>query len=401
MLEPDRAIPAAIEQRITAEHFYIPAHQAIYTVLRDMWEAGEKIDLITLTDTLRKRKLLDDVGGPPLVTHLVTFVPTAANVAQYLGIIREKHVLRGMISVCSEGVRSAYEYQGEVEALLEETQNRLAGVSRHFVRRREIREIVQQVLSDIETPEQTLGISTGYPSLDESIGGLPLGAKIVVAGSISGGKSAFLQGMAASLAVERKIPTVIFTFEMSAEETVQRIIQIRSQVSTWSIAKACAEMFDIRNYSQAAGEVAKSPLWVIAERLTLSGIRSTLMQLRPRVAMIDYLQIVPEPKLKGENRTDQLDRMSAETKQMARQLELTIIEASQLTENDKGAVQTRGSKGIAADSDMLLIIENEEGKPKPGHTAKRIVNAKQRNGEKGQAVPFLFHGATTTFIERT
>ncbi len=399
MLISPSAIAICVEE-ISDQHFSAPAHRTIYTALVDLWDSGRSIDLITFTQELRDRNLLESVGGASAVTSLFTFVPTAANLEYYLEIVREKYILREIILASTEAVRRAYEQQIDVNGLLNEVSENIAGIGRRFIKRREIRQIVDTVLANFDTSESTLGISSGYPSLDDSIGGLAFGAKIVVAAAISGGKSALLQGMAKSLAVDRKIPTVIFTFEMSAEATVQRIIQIHSGVSTWQIAKHEAELFEIKSYGTAALQVGSSPLWVIAERLSIKGIKSVLMQLKPRVAMIDYIQIVPEPRLKGENRTDQLDRMSTETKQIAHQLNLTIIEASQLTETSEG-MRTRGSRGITADCDILLMIESDGDAKVDGKSPKRIVNAKQRDGKKDQAVPFLFDGATTTFIERS
>jgi replicative DNA helicase len=393
------SIAACQRLRVTADYFHVPAHQTIYELLLEQWDSGGAIDLIIFTQLLRDKRKLSAIGGAAFLAHIFTFVPSAANIESYLEILWQKYSLRQVITMSNESVLRAYNEQDDIKGLLLHEEEKITTMLRHLSRRREIKEIVNNVIASLDTPEKVLGISTGFSSLDESVGGLPEGAKIVVAGEISGGKSALLQIMAKSLAVDRKIPTAIFTFEMSAEQTVQRIIQIHAGVSTWKIAKGHAELFEIQKYTAAAAEVAAAPLWVISERLSIKGIRSVILQFKPRVAMIDYLQIVPDPKQKGENRTDQLDRMSAETKQIAHQLGLTVIEASQLTETAEG-MRTRGSRGITADSDQLWIIETEEGKGEGGKVPKRIVNAKQRDGEKGQVVPFWFHKATTTFIER-
>src|SRR5438067_2533623 len=121
LIAPQDAIAASIE-KINEQYFYIPAHQTIYRVLVEQWNAGHAIDLITLTQTLRDQNLLETIGGAAFVTGLFTFVPTAANIDYYLEIVRDKYVLRQIISTCTEGVRRAYEEQGEVATLVDEVE---------------------------------------------------------------------------------------------------------------------------------------------------------------------------------------------------------------------------------------------------------------------------------------
>src|SRR5207244_2037311 len=115
MLISPREIIAECVEKINEEYFYVPAHQTIYLVLVDLWNAGEGIDLITFTQVLRDRNLLETVGGASFVTSLFTFVPTAANVGYYLEIVRDKYILREIISACTEGARRSYEEQDEVD----------------------------------------------------------------------------------------------------------------------------------------------------------------------------------------------------------------------------------------------------------------------------------------------
>src|SRR5207245_4546968 len=124
LIAPQDAIPECVE-KITEEYFYIPAHQTVYRVLVEQWNAGQAIDLITFTQTLRDQNLLETIGGAPFVTSLFTFVPTAANVDYYLEIVRDKYVLRKIISTCTERVRRAYEEQGEVGPLLDEVEHNI------------------------------------------------------------------------------------------------------------------------------------------------------------------------------------------------------------------------------------------------------------------------------------
>ena len=128
MLISPRDVVAECVEKITEEYFYVPAHQTIYNTLVDLWNAGQAIDLITFTQILRDRGLLDAIGGPSFITSLYTFVPTAANVGYYLDIVRDKYVLRQIIAASTESVRRAYEEQEEVNALLDEVEQRIFAV---------------------------------------------------------------------------------------------------------------------------------------------------------------------------------------------------------------------------------------------------------------------------------
>src|ERR1700748_1221057 len=127
LISPRETIAECVE-KINEEYFYVPAHRTIYEILVEIWNAGQAIDLITFTEVLRDRNLLDSVSGAALVTNLFTFVPTAANVQYYLEIVRDKYILRQIISAATESVRRAYEEQDEVDALLDEVEQKIFAV---------------------------------------------------------------------------------------------------------------------------------------------------------------------------------------------------------------------------------------------------------------------------------
>src|SRR5229473_8436251 len=138
MLISPREIIAECVEKINEEYFYVPAHQTIYSVLVDLWNAGQAIDLITFTQVLRDRNLLETVGGAALVTSLFTFVPTAANVGYYLEIVRDKYILREIIVASTISVRRAYEEQDEVNTLLDEVESRILRVGEECFRSKQI-----------------------------------------------------------------------------------------------------------------------------------------------------------------------------------------------------------------------------------------------------------------------
>src|SRR2546430_202115 len=171
LISPRETISECVE-KINEEYFYVPAHQTIYNLLVDLWNAGQAIDLITFTQVLRDRNLLQSVGGAAFVTSLFTFVPTAANVQYYLDIVRDKYILREIITAATESVRRAYEEQDEVNNLLDEVEQRIFAVGEDRFKG-EMLSMKEQVMSSLESIEKLFeskgaftGVSTGFCDLD-------------------------------------------------------------------------------------------------------------------------------------------------------------------------------------------------------------------------------------------
>src|SRR5258705_9641257 len=193
LISPREAIAEVVE-KINEEYFYVPAHQTIYDVLVELWNAGQAIDLITFTQVLRDRNLLDSVGGAALVTSLFTFVPTAANVQYYLEIVRDKYILREIISASTESVRRAYEEQDEVSNLLDEVEQKIFAVGEDRFKGQML-SMKDQVMEAIESIEKLYerkggitGISTGFVEFDRMTSGLHPSEMIVIAARPSMGK---------------------------------------------------------------------------------------------------------------------------------------------------------------------------------------------------------------------
>src|SRR5206468_3311435 len=194
LLSPRQAIAECVE-KINEQYFYVPAHQTIYSALVDLWNAGQAIDLITFTQVLRDRNLLESVGGAAFVTSLFTFVPTAANVQYYLDIVRDKYILREIITAATESVRRAYEEQDEVNNLLDEVEQRIFAVGEDRFKG-EMLSMKQQVMSTLESIEKLFeskgaitGVSTGFRDLDKLTSGLHSSEMIVIAARPSMGKT--------------------------------------------------------------------------------------------------------------------------------------------------------------------------------------------------------------------
>src|SRR3989475_12433634 len=193
LISPRETIAECVE-KINEEYFYVPAHRTIYNVLVDLWNTGQAIDLITFTQVLRDRHLLDSVGGAAFVTSLFTFVPTAANVGYYLEIVRDKYILREIISAATESVRRAYEEQDEVNNLLDEVEQRIFAVGEDRFKGQML-SMKDQVMEAIESIEKLYenrggitGISTGFAEFDRMTDGMHPAEMIVIAARPSRGR---------------------------------------------------------------------------------------------------------------------------------------------------------------------------------------------------------------------
>ena len=203
-------------RKINEQYFYVPAHQTIYSVLVDLWNAGQAIDLITFTQVLRDRNLLESVGGAAFVTSLFTFVPTAANLEYYLEIVRDKYILRQIISAATESVRRAYEEQDEVNNLLDEVEQSIFAVGEDRFKGQML-SMKDQVMEAIEAIEKLYerkggitGISSGFVEFDRMTSGLHPSEMIVIAARPSMGKTALAMNIAEHVAINEKLPVGVF-----------------------------------------------------------------------------------------------------------------------------------------------------------------------------------------------
>src|SRR5205085_5969410 len=226
LISPRDAIAECVA-KITDEYFYVPAHQTIYNALVELWNANQAIDLITFTQFLRDRNLLETLGGAPFVTSLFTFVPTAANLAYYLEIVRDKYILRQIIVAATESVRRAYEEQDEVNNLLDEVEQRIFAVGEDRFKG-QLLSMKDQVMEAIESIEKLYegkgritGISTGFVEFDRMTGGLHSSEMIVIAARPSMGKTALAINIAEHVAINERLPVGVFSLEMSSQQLVQ------------------------------------------------------------------------------------------------------------------------------------------------------------------------------------
>jgi replicative DNA helicase len=426
LISPRETIAECVE-KIDEEYFYVPAHRTIYNVLVDLWNTGQAIDLITFTQVLRDRHLLDSVGGAAFVTSLFTFVPTAANVGYYLEIVRDKYILREIISAATESVRRAYEEQDEVNNLLDEVEQRIFAVGEDRFKG-EMLSMKEQVISTLESIEKLFenkgaitGVSTGFRDLDKLTSGLHSSEMIVIAARPSMGKTALAMNIAEHAAVEVKLPVAIFSLEMSAQQLVQRMLCSRARVNLAKTRDGFLAEADFPKLTHAASKLAEAKIFIDdSAGLTILELRAKARRLKAQqnvqLIIVDYLQLLRSTSRRAQdNRQLEISEISAGLKGLAKELKIPIIVAAQLNRNPE--IRTGSGKGvprladlresgsIEQDADLVGLLvreeyyaDSDEERTELEGKAELII-AKQRNGPIGQ-VKLTFLKDFTRFEDR-
>src|ERR1041385_431217 len=361
LISPRDAIAEVVE-KITDEYFYVPAHQTIFTVLVDLWNAGQAIDLITFTQVLRDRNLLETVGGPALVTSLFTFVPTAANVGYYLEIVRDKYILRSIIAASTESVRRAYEEQDEVGALLDEVEQKIFAVGEDRFKGQML-SMKDQVMEAIESIEKLYerkggitGISTGFVEFDRMTSGLHPAEMIVIAGRPSMGKTALAMNIAEHAAIQEKLPVGVFSLEMSSQQLVQRLLCSRARVNLQKVRDGFLAERDFPSLTAAASKLAEAKIFIDdSASLTILELRAKARRLKAqqdvKLIIVDYLQLLRSTSRRAQdNRQLEISEISAGLKGLAKELKIPIIVAAQLNRNPE--IRTGSGKGVPRLADL-------------------------------------------------
>ncbi|HVI83250.1 MAG TPA: replicative DNA helicase [Chthoniobacterales bacterium] len=423
LISPRDAIAEVVE-KITADYFYVPAHQTIFNVLVDLWNAGAAIDLITFTQVLRDRNLLESVGGAAAVTNLFTFVPTAANVGYYIDIVRDKYILRSIIAAGTESVRRAYEEQDEVGNLLDEVEQRIFAVGEDRFKGQML-SMKDQVMEAIESIEKLYerkggitGISTGFVEFDRMTSGMHPSEMIVIAARPSMGKTALVMNIAEHVAITEKLSVGVFSLEMSSQQLVQRLLCSRARVNLQKVRDGFLGERDFPSLTAAASKLAEAKIFIDdSASLTILELRAKARRLKAQqdvqLIIVDYLQLLRSTSRRAQdNRQLEISEISAGLKGLAKELKIPVIVVAQLNrqpEQRSGGKprlsDLRESGSIEQDADLVGLLvrpelyeEDEEARQEKSGEAELII-AKQRNGPVGE-IPLTFLKEFTRFEDR-
>jgi replicative DNA helicase len=368
--------------KLTPEHFFIPAHHTIYSVLCQQYEKGTPIDLITFTQELRDRNLLETVGGAAYITSLFTFVPTAANVSYYSGIVRDKFVAREIISRCTELVRVAYDDQAEVDEVLEHAQQTLVAILVDRERGdsfRHVSEAVQFAMDRLDVAyhhrgqEAVHGLATGFYDFDRMTTGLQPGQFIVLGARPSQGKTSLALNFAANMAIKNKVPLGLFSLEMTFEQLGVRLMASYGQVPRQRFRDGFLSEADFKEIPERAGPMMRAPMWIDdSSGLSIAQFRARarLMKLRYKVSalVVDYVQLMSSDSRRAkDNLRVEITEISAALKATAKELELPVIGCAQLNREAEGRefgrprmADLKESGALEQDADIVALLWRPE-----------------------------------------
>jgi replicative DNA helicase len=412
LLSPNECLGECIEKLKDsgAEFFYDLRHQTIYEMLAEMFNTRQAIDVITVQQKLKDKQLLEQIGGIAYLSQLQDSVPSAANLSYYLEIVREKFLLRKMIQTCTEVVGRVYDYEGEVDALMDEVERDVLRISESRAQGGVVgtKDLVNKAISTIEnffSRKGTLtGLATGYADLDRMTDGLHGSEMIVIAARPSMGKTSLAMNIVENVVLEQKLPCAVFSLEMSAEALILRMMCSIARVNLRSIREGFMSESDFPKLTSAAGKLSNSKLFIDdSAGLSILQLRARARRLAQqhdiKLFVVDYLQLLHSTARRSqENRQQEIADISSGIKALAKELKVPVLVLSQLNrelEKDKSRKprlsDLRESGAIEQDADLVgLLYKPNAGDDEDGAAAEEadglpvnLLIAKQRNGPTG------------------
>ena len=375
-----------------------------------MYDSREPIEIITLMQRFKDKGLLDQIGGIAYLSQLQDSVPSAANLSYYLEIVQEKFLLRRMIATCTDVVGRVYDYEGDVETLLDEVEKEILRIneSRAQSSTATVKELVGKAILTVENyfgRQGTLnGIGTGFPDLDRMTDGFHGAEMIVIAARPSMGKTSLAMNIVENVVLEQNLPTGVFSLEMSAESLVLRMLCSIARVNLRSIREGLMSEADFPKLTSAAGRLAKAKLLIDdTAGLSILDLRARARRMHQqhgvKLFVIDYLQLLHSTARRSlDNRQQEIADISSGIKALAKELNVPVVVLAQLNrelEKDKSRKprlsDLRESGAIEQDADVVgLLYKPSAGDDEDGVPAEEadglpvnLLIAKQRNGPTG------------------
>jgi replicative DNA helicase len=337
----DKEAVAAATEVLHKDDFYSEANKELYDAMVSLYETGQPVDLVTLTEQLRKRNTLEAVGGLSYVTALSASVPTTANVDYYIRIVEEKAILRRLIQTCSLITKDSYEAAKPVEDIIDQAEKGIFDISqkRHHGGFIPISQALIEAFDHIEelykNKGHIIGIPTGFVDLDYKTAGFQPSDLILIAARPSMGKTAFALNIAQYAAVKANVPTAIFSLEMSKEQLVNRLLCAEANVDSHKLRTGNLDEEDWPRLAAALAPLSEAPLYIddtpsISALELRSKARRLKMEKGLGLIIIDYLQLM-QGRQNAENRQQEISEISRSLKALARELNVPVIALSQLS----------------------------------------------------------------------
>ncbi|EKD85125.1 MAG: hypothetical protein ACD_38C00077G0003 [uncultured bacterium] len=406
----DKDAIVKISELLHASNFYrFEQHGSIFEAMQKLFERREPIDLVTVTEELKRQGFYDKIGGSAYLASLVNIVPTSAHIEHYAKIIRDHAVRRNLIAQATTLIQKAYDETESVEMLLESAEAGIFSISQAHVSRdfRPIKDALTESFDRLDELQKTSGklrgVPTGFRDLDSKLAGMQNSNLIILASRPGQGKTSMALNIAQYVAVSAGLPVGIFSLEMSQEELVDRLLIGQSDIDAWKLKTGRLGESDFDKLSLAMGELAEAPIFIDdTPGITISEMRTKARRLQIehglKFLIVDYLQLVKGRNL--ENRVQEVSEISQNLKNLARELKIPVLAISQLSR----AVEQRGTRkpqladlresgAIEQDADVVMFIYRED----PEQIEQVTLDIqKHRNGPVGE-INLFFKADRTKF----
>ena len=414
----DEGVMADVSENVKAIDFYDKNHGIIFGAMIRLFEKHKPVDLLTLTDELKRKDELDAIGGSTYLTELTNYVPTAAHAATYAEMVAQKAVRRRLIHASADISELGYDESTTTQELLEQAEAELFSVSDQSIKQDlvSIDSILMESFDRIEelhkNKGELRGIRTGYRDLDNMTAGLQRSDLIILAARPAMGKTTLVTNLAYNVATIEKKPVLFFSLEMSKEQLVDRMLADAANVDSWNIRTGKLSDEDFLKLSEASGELAEAPIFIddtpglsVLEMRTKARRKNHESQLG--LIIVDYLQLMQASGNHAGNRVQEVSEISRGLKLIARELNVPLIALSQLSRSVETRTppipqlsDLRESGSIEQDADIVSFIYRpsyyEPDNPEVQNITDLII-AKHRNGPVGK-VQLYFHPERLRFM---
>ncbi len=376
ILMDNAALNKAIEI-VDVDDFYKDTHRRIYTAMLDLYEKGDAIDLITLTDHLQKKGELELIGGSSYLAVLVNIVPTAANIKYHSKLVHEKAMLRNLINTATEIVTTSYENSHDVEELLDYAEKNIFAISEKRIKPSfvNVKDIVRSSFETIERlyekKEMVTGLATGFLDFDVMTSGFQPGDLIIVAGRPGMGKTAFAMCVTQYVGIEKQTPAAVFSLEMTKEQLVLRMLCSEARVDAHKLRSGYLGKTDWPKLTTAAGRLSEAPIFIDdSSALSVIEMRAKARRLKAEhglgLIIVDYMQLM-KGRGRADTREQEISEISRSLKALAKELSIPVIAISQLnravesrSEKKPQLADLRESGAIEQDADLIVFIYRDE-----------------------------------------
>ena len=399
------------------EDFYLEEHKQIYLAMQELFLANREIDVVTLIDMLVTRGVYDKAGGEDYIRTLSEAVPDALNIKDYARIVKEKSILRQLISAAGEISESAYSEQESVASILDHAEKLIFKIAqgRDTQNFRHIREVLQDVyghLQELRTnAEATQGTKTGFSLLDRVLAGMGKSDLVLIGARPGMGKTSFALNIATNVAKQTKKAVCIFSLEMSAEQLVNRVLASEALVNSYALRTGELTPEDWEHLAVASGELSGCDILIDdTSGMTVTAMKAKLRRVQNLgLVVIDYLGLMQGDR-HNDNRVQEVSEISRSLKIMAKELMVPVICCAQLSRGPESRTDKkpmlsdlRDSGAIEQDADTVIFLYRSEYY-KTDETANNqttsiaeVIIAKNRHGSTGN-VPMGWNGQNTKFL---